>query len=314
MRERLVSAIIIAVLALGALMLSGIGLLLFFGTAMLLAGYEFYSMARQGGYHPAWVPALIIIAGLFIDASLRLNLTLGLLVLAVLVCPLWELRRHRMTSYAGVRSAPPRIAGSASSPTTSAPRVASESNPSSGFLLNWALTVLGVLYVGVLGAHLFYLNNLGKGTVVGTVNLFGLVLPLNVGIQLLGISLLATAFTDMLAYAAGWLWGRHSFYPDISPKKTLEGALGGIVGGSLVFAVLATILNIPLPFALMGGFGIALMGTIGDLVESLIKRNIGVKDSGTLVSGHGGVLDRLDSLFFALTFAYYYCTLVLGYR
>lgn len=301
-------------MALGALMLSGVGLLWFFGTAMLLAAYEFYNLVRQGGYHPVWIPALIIIAGLFIDASFQLNLTLGLLVLAVLVCPLWELRQHTLTHFVVARTPSQRLPELASSGTKSAQRSQGESNSSSVFLLNWAVTVLGVLYVGVLGAHLFYLNNLGNGAVVHSINLFGLVPSLTVGTQLLGISLLATVFTDMLAYAAGWLWGRHPFYPDISPKKTLEGAIGGIVGGTLCFAILGTVLDIPPAFALIGGLGIAVTGTAGDLVESLIKRNIGVKDSGTLVSGHGGVLDRLDSLFFALTFAYYYCTLVLGYK
>jgi len=165
-----------------------------------------------------------------------------------------------------------------------------------GFLLNWSLMVLGVTYIGLLGSYTFALRNLQAGA------------------ALLFIPLLAVWLTDTFAYAAGRAFGKTPFFPDISPKKTREGAIGGIIGGTLTVGILGTIFGMPIWAALLGGVIIAILTTAGDLTESLIKRNLGVKDSGTLIAGHGGVFDRLDSMFFPLTFAYFYFTLVLGYK
>lgn len=298
MRARLISSIVLAPTALAVVVLGGWWLLAFFGVAMLLAAYEFFNLTRRGGYHPLRVPALLLIAGLFLDAHFDSHLAVLLIVLAIAIPPLWEMR----PGY-------PRLPWAA----VGAPAAATPRKPHDGFLLDWALTTLGVLYIGVLGAHMFYLGNVGASAPHGTINFPGFSLPLTVGSQLLGITLLATWLTDIFAYIAGRLWGRIPFFPDISPKKTREGAIGGIIAGTISFGLLGAVLGIPFALAVVGGLGIALVGTAGDLVESLLKRNIGVKDSGTLIAGHGGVLDRLDSMFFTLTFAYYYCTLVLGY-
>ncbi len=165
-----------------------------------------------------------------------------------------------------------------------------------GFLLNWALMVVGVVYIGLLGSYLFALRNLEQGA------------------ALLYIPLLATWVTDMFAYLSGRFWGRTPFFPDISPKKTREGAIGGVIAGTVTVGVLGAVIGMPLWASFLGGILIALLTTAGDLTESLIKRNLGVKDSGTLIAGHGGVFDRLDSMFIPLAFAFFYLTLVLGYR
>lgn len=266
MRLRLITAIIILPSAILAVALGGWWLLAFYGTAMLLAAYEYYFMTRQAGYHPLWIPGLVLIAALFFNASLRPALGYDfaplLLVVTLALPPLWELTRREHK----------------------------------GFLADWALTVLGVLYIGFIGSYMFALRNLENGT------------------QLLFISLLATWLTDIFAYVGGRAWGKHPFFPDISPKKTREGAFCGIAAGTLIFGLLGWVIGMPGGLAILGGFIIALLTTAGDLTESLIKRNLGVKDSGTLIAGHGGVFDRLDSMFIPLTFAFYYCTLVLGYK
>ena len=117
----------------------------------------------------------------------------------------------------------------------------------------------------------------------------------NVVLLCLGLSW----FADTCAYFAGRFLGRHKLYPSVSPKKTVEGAVGGLLG-SVAFALLGSFFflrgHLPvahaIPLALVGGA----LGQAGDLAESLLKRSIGIKDSGDIVPGHGGILDRVDAL------------------
>ena len=119
---------------------------------------------------------------------------------------------------------------------------------------------------------------------------------------------------DTGAYAFGILFGRHRLWPSVSPKKTWEGLIGGIVATVLV-AVLASG-----PFgigfgtleAVVGGLLVGIAAPLGDLFESRLKRVAGVKDSGRLLPGHGGVLDRFDSVFFAAPVFYYYLLEIAG--
>lgn len=115
----------------------------------------------------------------------------------------------------------------------------------------------------------------------------------------------ASWLTDTSAYFAGRFFGRHKLAPDISPKKTVEGAVGGVFGGALGCMLVALIYQVFFAqtsnYLLFGLIGLicSLAGQIGDLSLSLIKRNFGIKDYGTIMPGHGGVLDRFDSVLFA---------------
>jgi phosphatidate cytidylyltransferase len=124
---------------------------------------------------------------------------------------------------------------------------------------------------------------------------------------------LATAFlSDTLAYFAGRAFGKHKLYPEVSPKKTKEGALGGLAGGALAmsgFGTMWLLPEIPLAHAIVLGLLGSALGQIGDLVESMGKRTHGVKDSGAILPGHGGLLDRTDALLFVAPLIYYYYTL-----
>ncbi len=123
--------------------------------------------------------------------------------------------------------------------------------------------------------------------------------------------LLAIALTfgnDTGAYFAGRTLGRHKLYPAVSPKKTVEGAVGGLVAGLIVmFVARATVVPwLTVRDCLLVAIPAAVVGPVGDLVESLIKRASGVKDSGRLIPGHGGILDRIDALLFVSAWIYVY--------
>lgn len=112
---------------------------------------------------------------------------------------------------------------------------------------------------------------------------------------------------DTFAYLTGIKFGKHKLIPRLSPKKSIEGLLGGIIGSLLVGYVLSlfwTLLSLPqwIIFAAI----VSAAGTVGDLFESSLKRSAGIKDSGNLIPGHGGVLDRLDSFLIAVPFVYFY--------
>jgi phosphatidate cytidylyltransferase len=132
------------------------------------------------------------------------------------------------------------------------------------------------------------------------------------GRQWIFLVLVIIMIGDSVAYFVGSAIGRRRLYPAISPKKSLEGALGGLLG-SILGALLCKVIFFPqltVIDCLLLGTGLGLLGQVGDLFESMLKRACGVKDSGTMIPGHGGLLDRLDSLLFAFAPAYYYAVWV----
>jgi phosphatidate cytidylyltransferase len=156
-------------------------------------------------------------------------------------------------------------------------------------VVNVAVTIMGFVYVGCLGAF--------AGLLLSYENGVGLIL---------GVVLCVVAY-DVVGYLAGSQLGRKRLAPAISPNKTLEGLVGGMVAS--VFVALVVVKQITpwndLTDALALGIVVAVMAPLGDLCESLLKRDIGVKDFGTLLPGHGGVLDRFDALLFCLPAVYY---------
>lgn len=126
------------------------------------------------------------------------------------------------------------------------------------------------------------------------------------GREAMVLPVLAVIISDSAQYYCGRAFGRRPLSPALSPKKTVEGALGGLVIGAGAFAALAALWwpETPLAIRLAVGAAIVPLGITGDLFESLLKRAAGVKDSSTLIPGHGGVLDRIDALLFVAPFYY----------
>jgi len=115
---------------------------------------------------------------------------------------------------------------------------------------------------------------------------------------------------DAFAYFIGVRYGSSRPWPGISPKKSVEGVLGGLLGSTLVIALFHSYLQLALMGAITLGLLVGLVGQLGDLAESALKRYVGVKDSGTLIPGHGGVLDRFDSVMFSATAVYWVWTAI----
>lgn len=156
------------------------------------------------------------------------------------------------------------------------------------------LALFGVLYVGIPLSTVVSVRSLPSGAF--------LVLFLAV----------VTWASDSAAYYAGTLWGKHPLMPSISPKKSYEGLLGGLIG-AIAAALLAQLWfasTLSWTDAVALGILLTLTGLVGDLFESAIKRRAGVKDSGGILPGHGGMLDRIDSLLFTAPTFYYYVVYV----
>lgn len=160
-----------------------------------------------------------------------------------------------------------------------------------------AIAVMATLYVGMLGGSLIRLrNDFAAG----------------IGPKLVFFLLLVVWLGDAGAYYIGKQFGRHPLAPLISPKKTIEGGAGGIAVAILTAIIIHFTFfpAFPLVHAVVAGIVLSVAGAIGDLAESMWKRSAAVKDSGTLIPGHGGFLDRFDSIFFTAPILYVYWVLI----
>jgi phosphatidate cytidylyltransferase len=147
------------------------------------------------------------------------------------------------------------------------------------------------------------------------VPMLGCVWPLlkhDFGPQWLFLALALAFSSDTLAYFAGRGFGKHKLYEAVSPKKTIEGSIGGLFGGVIAMVGMGHYWlapELPILHAVVLGVIGSVLGQLGDLVESMIKRTFGAKDSGNVLPGHGGMLDRVDGLLFVAPLVYYYAKL-----
>ena len=275
--KRVVSALVAAPLAIGAVYWGGAALATFLGVIAAAGAWEFYRMARGAGAAPfAGAGIALAAAAPLVAHAHHLPARSGpgplftlpavvpvLAMLALFAAAIW--RR-------GVAGRP---------------------------LVAVASTVLGVAYVGVPIAYGYALRY--HAYAIGRA----------AGSAVVMFPVLLTWASDIGAYAFGRMLGRHKLIPAVSPGKTVEGALGGLLCTMLVAIayeawVLRPVAQLAMApwWAAAFGLAISVAAQIGDLVESLLKREAGIKDSSRLIPGHGGVLDRVDSLLFVLPLAY----------
>ena len=264
-------------------------------TACVFGGNEFIAMSRAKGMHPSpriirgMIVAFFVVAAMSGVPSLGLPWNFGIehfpILLTVGICISFFrlLFRHE--------TPPATIADIAS-------------------------TILGFIYVGFLPSHLVLLRNLNTSPQPNPL--------MQPGLAYVWVSLFIIWATDIFAYYFGKRFGKHLLYPQISPKKTVEGALAGF-GMAIFWAVFVVyfadnyffVASHPFKYKLwqaplMGAF-VSIGAQLGDLCESLLKRDAGMKDSSTMIPGHGGFLDRGDSLIFGGAISYYWiCLVVLG--
>lgn len=172
-------------------------------------------------------------------------------------------------------------------------------------LLNVGSTIFGALYVGWLIMHLVVLRGIpGIITVGGYKH--------DAGAWLVMMAFLCTWACDTGAFFVGKYLGKRKIAPNLSPNKTFEGCLGGFAGAIILALIVGFVIHLPWYHALALGALMGILCQLGDLSESAIKREVGLKDFGHVLPGHGGVLDRMDSMLFAGPAMYYYVVLFLG--
>jgi len=158
-----------------------------------------------------------------------------------------------------------------------------------GITLSMGVTLLGIVWIGIPLVHAVFLRELP-----------------NHGAALIVDVLVGTFAADTGAYATGRMFGSHKIAPTLSPNKTLEGLLGGFLIGTMAFWFAGLYQDwLSGVDALIMGAAVAAVAPVGDLFESMLKRDLAVKDTGTLFGPHGGILDRLDAVFFTVVVGYY---------
>jgi phosphatidate cytidylyltransferase len=160
-------------------------------------------------------------------------------------------------------------------------------------MASWVASVTGIFYMGGLLSYWVLIMNSYGGVWDGR--------------DWVLIALFSTFAVDTTAYFVGRTWGRHKMAPAVSPGKTWEGAVGGLVGAIAAVIILALILDTGISYGemIIMGVLIAVFAQLGDLAESKIKRSMGVKEASNIIPGHGGILDRLDSIVFTGVVVYY---------
>jgi len=161
--------------------------------------------------------------------------------------------------------------------------------------VHFSLTLGGIIYISFLFSYVLILRNIPS-----------------LGGRLVITIFFVTWMGDTGAYFIGEKWGKHKLFSQISPRKSWEGLLGAIILSCVAMFISRTWLFLSPVHALVLGVLIGVMGQIGDFFESMLKRELGIKDFGKILLAHGGILDRFDSLLFTVPLFYYYVKLVLG--
>jgi phosphatidate cytidylyltransferase len=274
LRDRARSAAILIPPLLVALWLGGWAIVLVVGLAVVLAAYEAFRLLTQAGH--ASLPSFGIVLAVVValgDSVKELPGGSGLLLAALGMVLVGVGALTRL-------------------------------DPREGLAI-FATTTFGALYVGLLG---FVARLTTVGAPVDTRSVLGFLGPERAWI--LALVLVVWAF-DTAAYFTGRRFGRRPFMAHISPSKTQEGVVGGLVAAAIVGAVFVAALGRPWAAGLVMGLVMGAAAQAGDLAESMLKRAAGAKESGTLIPGHGGILDRVDSFLFAAPVAYFYVVSIL---
>ncbi len=274
MGTRIASALVLAPVVLIIVWLGGWWTTALIAIAVVIGIYEIQRILRAGGYHPR-LPLAVGLGLAFVAAAVaqprtNVNLTGAVVALGAMASLIYEISRKDRT----------------------------------GALDAWAASLGSAIYAGAMLSHFVLLRADSSPTLSG-----GPLSSLNIetGAAWIYATFAVTWASDTGAYFAGRAFGKHKMAPLLSPKKTWEGFVGGTIASIAAGIGIVALLGMQLTIVQMIVLGVigAGGGTLGDLAESLLKRQAGVKDSGNLIPGHGGLLDRVDSLLFTAPLVYY---------
>lgn len=265
---RLLTGMIIGFTALWCLLDGGIALLSLVFIFVFLGSQEFVRILENKGFYPSL--KIILVSNALLGMLSYFN-RFDLIPIAFTICSissfLWVLFRGRQP-----------------------------------YIANVATTILGFVYGGWFPLHLLFLRGLNAENSQGF-------LKLNIqndGLGYVVFLFVVILFTDTGCYYFGKKFGKHKLSPTVSPQKTVEGSIGGALCALIGALVVGYFIHLEIYQSLIGGVLCTIFAQLGDLSESLIKRDAGVKDSGNILPGHGGILDRTDSYVFSIPVMFYY--------
>ncbi len=265
---RVITGTIISLISIGAIILGSIPLFVLLTVIIILCSKEFVKILTHKGFHPS-LSIILFSAIVFITLTFFHRFDLVPSMLTLTIAASFLIVLFRGRQ---------------------------------PYIVNVATTILGALYCGWLPCHLLLIRQIGLNRVAA------FEFTPSIGLSLLLFTFLAVAMTDIGAYYFGVNFGKHKLAEVISPKKTVEGAIGGGICAILISLLGTKYASLSFCQAIIGGLLITVFAQLGDLSESLIKRDAGVKDSSDILPGHGGMLDRFDGYIFALPVAYYFFT------
>lgn len=266
---RLITGVIIGFTAFFAIMSGGLYLAALVLVFVILASKEYTQILKNKGFLPS---LKIILISSFLFAALAYFNRFDLVALAFTAC---SIMAFMSVLFKGKQP----------------------------YIANVATTILGFVYCGWFPLHLLFLRDLGSNPT------YNGIFKNNVTTDGAGYALLlffCVILTDTFCYYAGLKFGKHKLSKVISPNKTIEGSIGGSLMCIIFCVIFGNAIAIPWYHALILGFIIAAFAQIGDLCESMIKRDAGVKDSSNILPGHGGFLDRTDSYVLTIPVVHYY--------
>lgn len=265
---RLLTGLILGTVALTCLLHGGIALLILILVVVFMGSNEYVEILKNKGFYPSL--KIILYADLafaVLSYFNRFDLVPMVLSLASISAFMWVLFKGRQP-----------------------------------YIANVSTTILGFIYGGWFPLHLLFLRSLNAENYQGF-------LKLNIqndGLGYVMLLFMTILLTDTGCYYFGKKYGKHKLAEIVSPKKTIEGAVGGAICAVIGALIIGHFINLEWYHCIIVGFLGTIFAQIGDLCESLIKRDAGVKDSGSLLPGHGGFMDRTDSYILTIPIMYYY--------
>lgn len=265
---RMLTGLVLGVIAIWCLTYGGIALLCLISVIVYLSSKEYVQILQNKGFFPS-LKIILVADSIFVLLSYfnRFDLAIMALTFCSISSFMWVLFKGRQP-----------------------------------YIANVATTILGFVYCGWFPLHLIFLRGLNAEHYHGFLRLN----IQNDGLGYVMMLFVAVLLTDTGCYFFGSKFGKHKLAEVVSPNKTIEGAIGGAICAVAGAFVVGYVINLEWYHCLIIGLLCTMLAQIGDLCESLIKRDAGVKDSGSLLPGHGGFLDRTDGYVFTIPIVYYY--------